>query len=161
MSSSLAIGWRNCWKSADFDTVTEKIIRWMIFGTQCSSKMLSFPLLHFCSEVLRTTKCSIKGVRTTSTTIFFLLLWTLTLTFKLDLNSVHRWTNQQAKYLGQSSLSLKVIVRTHRHTLRTYCFTWTTKVVSKIEILQPWLQKVTKRSLSERFILELHPVGNE
>jgi len=56
----------------------------------------------------------------------------MTLTFELDRDNVEM--NQRAKYLGQRSFSLKVIVRTQTHTHTrhpTYCSTWTTKVVGK------------------------------
>jgi len=39
-------------------------------------------------------------------------------------------TNQHAKYLDQRSFSSKVIVRTHTHTPRMFCSTWTTEVVA-------------------------------
>jgi len=55
--------------------------------------------------------------------------WYMTLTFEPDLDSVKM--NQQYKYLGQFSYSLKAIVRTHRHIQPVNCPTWTTKVVGK------------------------------
>jgi len=49
----------------------------------------------------------------------------MTLTFELDVDGVK--VNQRAKYIDQMSFSLKV--RTHGHTHRVDCSTWTTKVV--------------------------------
>jgi len=67
------------------------------------------------------------------------ILWQLTLTFDptndLDLDRVK--VNHQGKYLGQRSLRMKVIVRTHRHrqTNRTECSTLTTKVDSRNHVM--------------------------
>jgi len=56
----------------------------------------------------------------------------MTFTFEGDLD--RNKTNQCAKYLGQMSLSSKVIVQTHTH--RTDCPTWTTEVVGKEHCLR-------------------------
>jgi len=52
-------------------------------------------------------------------------LWPMTLTFKLDLNSVK--VNQHVKYPGQRSFSSRVIDQTPTHQID--CSTWTTNVV--------------------------------
>ena len=51
--------------------------------------------------------------------------WPVTSIFDHDLDSVRM--NQFEKYLGQRSLSSKVIVRTRTHAI--HCSTWTTEVV--------------------------------
>jgi len=52
----------------------------------------------------------------------------MTLTLKRDLDSVKM--NLRVKYLGQRSLSSRVIVWTLRHTHQADCSTWTTKMSS-------------------------------
>jgi len=54
----------------------------------------------------------------------------MTLTSEPDLDSFK--VNRYAEYLGQRLFNSIVIVHTHRHTHRSDCCTWTTKVVGKI-----------------------------
>ena len=66
------------------------------------------------------------------------ILWQLTLTFDPANVSTDRVkVNHQGKYLGQRSLRMKVIVRTHGHrqTNRTECSTLTTKVDSRNHVM--------------------------
>jgi len=60
----------------------------------------------------------------------------VTLTFDSYLESDK--LNQQAKYLGQRSLSLTATVRTHSHTHGTNCYNRTTKTVGNEKSVTEW-----------------------
>jgi len=66
----------------------------------------------------------------------------MTLTYDLERGGVK--LKQHTKYLTRKSFSSKVIARTHRHTHRTDCSTWTTKVVGDKQ--SPWLWLGTTNS---------------
>jgi len=51
--------------------------------------------------------------------------------------------SQRARYLGQRSLSSKVVVRTHTH--RTDCYAWTTVVIGARAVVKSGTKRAERR----------------